>query len=134
MNAAECKAESRVQRQDLPRLSQALQVPPVFRCEQRSICDSMEGLCILLKRVAYHCRLSDLIPRFARPVSVLSLITNHVRRTGLHLRCSRTPDHPVESRYLKSCSVTNTRRKNGFTPNLHSANMMQTYVSSRANL
>ena len=38
----------------------------------------MEGLCILLKRVSYPCRLSDLIPRFALPVSALSLITNHV--------------------------------------------------------
>ena len=78
MNAAECKAEFRVEKQDLPRLAQALQLLPVFRCEQRSICDGMEGLCILLKRIAYPCRLSDLIPRFARPVSVLSLITNLV--------------------------------------------------------
>ena len=78
MNAAECEAEFRVEKQDLPRLSQTLQLPPVFRCEHRCICDSMEGLCILLKRVAYHCRLSDLVPRFARPVSVLSLITNQV--------------------------------------------------------
>ena len=38
----------------------------------------MEGLCILLKRVAYPCRLSDLIPRFGPPVSVMSLISNDV--------------------------------------------------------
>ena len=78
MNAAECKAEFRVEKQDVPRLVQALQLPPVFKCEQRSICDDMEGLCMLLKRVAYPCRLSDMIPRFGRPVSVLSLIMNHV--------------------------------------------------------
>ena len=78
MNAAECKAEFRVEKQDVPRLVQALQLPPVFKCEQRSICDDMEGLCMLLKRVAYPCRLSDMIPRFGRPVSVLSLIINHV--------------------------------------------------------
>ena len=32
---------------------------------------------MLLKRVSYPCRYSDMIPRFGRPVSVLSLITNH---------------------------------------------------------
>ena len=78
MNSAECKAEFRVEKHDLPRLVAALQLPPVFKCEQRSICDDMEGLCILLKRVAYPCRLSDLIPRFGRPVSVISLISNDV--------------------------------------------------------
>ena len=78
MNSAECKAEFRVEKQDLPRLVAALQLPPVFKCEQRSICDDIEGLCMLLKRVAYPCRLSDMIPRFGRPVSVISLITNDV--------------------------------------------------------
>ena len=78
MNSAECKAEFRVEKQDLPRLIAALQLPPVFKCEQRSICDDIEGLCMLLKRVAYPCRLSDMIPRFGRPVSVISLITNDV--------------------------------------------------------
>ena len=33
---------------------------------------------MLLERVAYPCRLSDMIPRFGRPVSVISLITNDV--------------------------------------------------------
>ena len=46
MNSAECKAEFRVEKHDLPRLVAALQLPPVFKCEQRSICDDMEGLCI----------------------------------------------------------------------------------------
>ena len=44
--------------------------------QQRSVFDSMEGLCMLLRRVSYPCRYSDMIPRFGRPVSVLSLITN----------------------------------------------------------
>ena len=51
MNSAECKAEFRVEKQDLPRLVAALQLPPVLRCEQRSICEDIEGLCMLLKRV-----------------------------------------------------------------------------------
>ncbi|PFX30307.1 NFX1-type zinc finger-containing protein 1 [Stylophora pistillata] len=52
MNSAECKAEFRVEKQDLPRLVAA----PVWRCEQTSICDDIEGLCILLKGVAFPCR------------------------------------------------------------------------------
>ena len=45
--------------------------------QQSTVFDTMEGLCMLLKRVSYPCRYSDMIPRFGRPVSVLSLITNH---------------------------------------------------------
>ena len=57
----ECEAEFRVEKQDLPRLVQALQLPQpqVFKCEQRSICDDMEGLCMSLKRVAYPSYVAD---------------------------------------------------------------------------
>ena len=37
-----------------------------------------EGLCILLRRFTYPCRYSDMIPRFARPVPVLSMMMNTV--------------------------------------------------------
>ena len=50
----------------------------VFHCKQRSICDGLEGLCVLLRRTSYPCRFSDMIQPFPRPVSVLSLITNEV--------------------------------------------------------
>lgn len=50
----------------------------MFHCKQRSICDGLEGLCVLLRRTSYPCRFSDMIQRFPRPVSVLSLITNEV--------------------------------------------------------
>ena len=40
---AECKAEFRVLKQDLPRLREALRIPASFKLEQRSICDGMEG-------------------------------------------------------------------------------------------
>lgn len=79
LNDAECKAEFRVEKRDIPRLVEALQLPPRFKLDQRSVCQDIEGLCLLLRRVCYPCRLSDLIPRFGgRPVSVLSLIINHV--------------------------------------------------------
>ena len=90
MNSAECRAEFRVEKQDLPRLVAALQLPPVLRCEQRSICEDKERLCMLLKRVAYPCRLSDLIPRFARSVSVISQ-SDHKWCDRLHLWRSWAP-------------------------------------------
>jgi hypothetical protein len=78
MNSADCKAEFRVEKADLPRLADSLHIPAVFHCKQRSICDGLEGLCVLLRRTSYPCRFSDMIKRFPRPVSVLSLITNEV--------------------------------------------------------
>ena len=66
-------------KRDIPRLVQALQLPEQFRLGQRSIFAAVEGLCLLLRRTCYPCRLSDLIPRFGgRPVSVLSLMINRV--------------------------------------------------------
>lgn len=78
MGQADCKAEFRIEKADLPRLADVLQIPPVIKCRQRSLCDGLEGLCLLLRRTSYPCRYSDIIPRFPRPVSVLSLISNEV--------------------------------------------------------
>ena len=74
----ECKANFRVEKRDLPALAQALQIPGVFKTNQRSIAGGMEGLCMLLKRFAYPCRYGDMIPLFGRPVPVICMITNHV--------------------------------------------------------
>ena len=46
---AECKANFRVEKRDLPALAEALQIPGVFKTNQRSIAGGMEGLCMLLK-------------------------------------------------------------------------------------
>ena len=76
-NSEECKEEFCVEKVDIPRLVEALQLPETLVCQQRSICSGTEALCLLLKRMAYPCRYSDMIPHFPRPVSVLSLITNN---------------------------------------------------------
>ena len=78
ISTADCYAAFRFEKQGIPFLAQVLQLPPTFRCEQRSVCDGIEGLCMLLKRAAYPCRLSDMIPRFGRPASVISLVINRV--------------------------------------------------------
>ena len=78
MEDSECVAELRVHKHGLPAPAEALQIPRVFRCRQRSISDGMEGLCTLLRRLAYPCRYSDMMARFGRPAPVLSMRTNEV--------------------------------------------------------
>ena len=71
-------SEFRVKKSDLPKLTDALQIPDSFTCYQNSVSDGMEGLCMLLRRLAYPCRYSDMIPRFGRSTPVLSMVTNEV--------------------------------------------------------
>ena len=49
-----------------------------IRCSQRSVCDGEEALCLLLKRMCFPCRYSDMVHLFAKPVPVISMITNEV--------------------------------------------------------
>lgn len=78
MDPAECYTEFQVEKWHIPLLADRLQIPPTFQCPQRSVCDGIEGLCMLLRQLAYPCRYSDMVHRFARPVPVLSMITNTV--------------------------------------------------------
>ena len=78
MTDSECIPELRVKKSDLPKLREALQIPDSFTCYQKSVGDGMEGLCMLLRRLAYFCRYSNRIPRFGRPTPLLSMLTNEV--------------------------------------------------------
>lgn len=78
MSEAECLSEFRFRKDDIHILAEALDIPDQFICDQGSICDGIEGLCLLLRRFSYPCRYSDLIPRFGQPVPVLSMVTNTV--------------------------------------------------------
>ena len=62
----ECLSEFRVAKKDVPRLARALQIPNDIICKNGTKATAIEGLCILLRRLAYPCRYSDLIPRFGR--------------------------------------------------------------------
>lgn len=78
MNDSECLAEFRVRKIDIQLLTDVLRIPDRFTCYQRSIASGTEGLCVLLRRLAYPCRYSDMIPRFGMPVPVLSMVCNQV--------------------------------------------------------
>ena len=50
MNSALCKVEFVVEKADPLCLADALQIPAVFCCRQRSICNGLEGLFVLLSK------------------------------------------------------------------------------------
>ena len=76
----DCIAEFRFQKNDIIRLGNELHLPNEIRCSlYNDLCvDSVEALCILLKRLAYPCRYLDMIPRFARPVPQPSMVFNEM--------------------------------------------------------
>ena len=78
ISEAECEAKFQFERGDIECLADVLQLPPTFECPQGSVCDRIEGLCILLHRLAYPCCYSDMVSRFARPVPILCMISNVV--------------------------------------------------------
>ena len=75
---AECNADFRFEKSDISLLVDVLQMPDTFTCPNGTVCDSTEGLCVILKRFSYPCRLSDMISTFGRSVPELSMISNEV--------------------------------------------------------
>ena len=70
----ECLAEFRFEKQDNIRcLARALRLPQKFVCSNGTVANDIEALCLLLRRFAYPCRYSDLIPRFVTQKICLSL-------------------------------------------------------------
>ena len=78
IDEAECKAEFRIEKRDIRLLADAHGMPATLKCPQRTVAGGIEGLCMLLKRTSFPCRYSDMIYRFGRPVSILSMVTNQV--------------------------------------------------------
>ena len=72
----EFEAEFRFRKEDIPTLAEVLAIPDSFVCPQGTKADGIEGLCCVLKRFAYPCRYSDMIPLFGRTVPELSMISN----------------------------------------------------------
>ena len=61
LDEAECKGEFRFEKRDLPVLVNVLGIPNQFTCLQRTVSDGMEGLCMVLRRIArVHAGISEL--------------------------------------------------------------------------
>lgn len=74
----ECKTELRFEKNDVYILLHLLGIPNKIVCCQGNTCSGIEALCILLKRLAYPCRYTDIVYRFGRNPTAMSLIFNEV--------------------------------------------------------
>ena len=75
---AECKVNFRLAKHHVGRLVDGRQSPAIFKCDQGTIGEGLEALWVLLKRLAFPCWFSDMIPSFGRPVPELCMINNIV--------------------------------------------------------
>ena len=56
LDECESFAEFCFRKRDIRILKEVLQVPDMITGSQRSVCDGLEGLCMLLKRLSFPCR------------------------------------------------------------------------------
>lgn len=68
------KHKCRFKKNDFDRLLIALRIPAKYECVQKTLSTGSEALLIMLRRLAYPSRWSDLEPTFGRSVSEMSLI------------------------------------------------------------
>ena len=76
LNNYQCRNLFRFDKHDISTLRDALGIPEKIVCQNRTSATGDEGLCILLRRLAYPNRLEDLAPVFGRTKSELSYIFN----------------------------------------------------------
>ena len=69
---------NRFEKNDMERLSTSLRLPNKYTCRQGTRATGLEALMIMLRRLTYPNRWSDLVPLFGRSDSQLSLIFNTV--------------------------------------------------------
>ena len=74
----ECQEEFRFFKNDIYVLRELLAIPEEIVCYNGTKVNGIEGLCIYLKRFAYPCRYSDMMPRFGRSAQELCLVSNWV--------------------------------------------------------
>lgn len=97
VNEDECLAEFRFQKEDIQRLAHVLRIPHKVVCRNGTTANSVEALCMLLRRFSYPCRYSDMIPRFGRSKPELRLIVNETMRrvVGLFGHLLTTFEQPL---------------------------------------
>ena len=74
----ECMAEFRFFKNDIYALRDVLNIPEEIVCYNRTLVSGTEALCMLLKRLSYPVRYSDMIPRFGRSPPECSIITSNI--------------------------------------------------------
>ena len=92
MTDDECKAEFRFYKNDVYVLKEALQVPETTVCQNGLLVDGLEATCILLKRFAYPIRFGDMVSKFGRAASQLSMICAYMTNLVYDLHNHRLRD------------------------------------------
>ena len=78
IDEAQCKREFRFLRSHIYDLKNVLNIPEKIVTTQLLVSSGVDALCILLKRLAFPCRYTDMIPIFGRNETELCLIYNHM--------------------------------------------------------
>ena len=78
MTDDESRTEYRFEKDHIFNLVESLQLDEEQTIYNRLKVDSIEAVCIRLKRLSYPCRYTDMIPRFARPAPEICAINNHM--------------------------------------------------------
>ena len=78
MDEAQCNIEFRFFRSHIYDLKNVLNIPEKIVSCQRTVSSGVDALCILLKRLAFPCRYTDMVPAFGRNETGLCLIYNHM--------------------------------------------------------
>ena len=73
---SECYTKLRCRKNDLPALLANLKIPEKIVCSQKTTCSRLEALYILLKRLTFPCRDTDMATRFGQNPMELCLIFN----------------------------------------------------------
>ena len=79
LDEVQCKTELRFAKEDILQLADMLRIPEkIVVKSQRTVCYGIEALCILLKRLAYRCRYTDMVATFGRNPTEICLIFNEI--------------------------------------------------------
>ena len=78
MDEAQCNIEFRFFRSHIYDLKNVLNIPEKIVSCQRTVSSGVDALRILLKRLAFPCRYTDMVPAFGRNETGLCLIYNHM--------------------------------------------------------
>ena len=84
LDDVECCTEFRFRKTDISILLNILNIPERIVCCQRTTCSGLECLCILLKRLAYPCRYTDMVSMFGLNPTEICLIFNTVLNIVYH--------------------------------------------------
>ena len=78
MDEVQCKREFRFLRSHIYHLRNVLNIPEKIVTCQRTVSSGVDALCILLKRLAFPCRYTDMVPTFGMNETELCLIYNRM--------------------------------------------------------